>query len=67
MSAAGSGATDRRGRGYKNLRYLLLKAQRIGGHQYRIRRVPQSSLKCGPVRFSRRALIPRWPFNMVNV
>jgi hypothetical protein len=36
----------RRGRGYKNLRYLLLKAQRMA-HQDRIHRFQESSLKCG--------------------
>jgi hypothetical protein len=37
----------RRGRGYQNLRYLLLKAQRNGSNQDRIRGIQESGLKCG--------------------
>jgi hypothetical protein len=37
----------RRGRGYKNLRYLLLKAQRMAAIRKRICRLQESSLQCG--------------------
>jgi transposase len=40
----------RRGRGYKNLRYLLLKAQPQGGHPNRIRHHENSCLKWGRLR-----------------
>jgi hypothetical protein len=37
----------RRGRGYSNLRYLLLKAQRLACDQDRIHHYSKGSLKCG--------------------
>jgi len=37
----------RRGRGYKNLRYLLFEGPAHGGHQDRICGLQESSLKCG--------------------
>ena len=50
-----------RGRGYKNLSYLLLKARRYGRHQHRIRRFSEnqeSRVECSSYEFLRRAGFP---------
>ena len=38
----------RRGRGYRDLKYLLLKAQRLAATKTQIHRFTEGRLKCGP-------------------
>ena len=64
----------RRGRGYKNLRYLLLKAQRMAATRTEFVVFKKSGLKCGSCRilaqsrkyFSAENCIQRKPGNVVH-